>query len=176
LFREFWNEAALITDKWSVPFDPRDPLHTPHGVNPLVMPRMFTALRNAAVRLRAQGIPLDAPLGAYQGETRNGVRVPVHGGIGDIDGSYNSIHMASALDAQGYHNVAWGTSYVQVVTFDADGPVAQAVLAYGQSTDPANPHFADQVGLYSRKQWQRLPFLAAQVRADPGYRSSRIAE
>lgn len=176
LFREFWNEATLIADKWAVPFDARDPLHTPHGVSAAALPRMFAALGNAVLKLRARGIALDAPLGAVQDETRNGVRVPIHGGIGDIDGSYNSIHMAGALDTQGYHTVAWGTSYVQVVTFDANGPVAQAVLAYGQSTDPANPHFADQLALYSHKQWQRLPFHPAQVRADPGYRGAHIAE
>ncbi|WP_163593594.1 penicillin acylase family protein, partial [Klebsiella variicola] len=49
-------------------------------------------------------------------------------------------------------------SYIQVVTFDASGPVADAVLASSQSADPASPFFADQTWLYSRKQWLRLPF------------------
>ncbi len=48
--------------------------------------------------------------------------------------------------------------YIQVVTFDASGPVADAVLASSQSADPASPFFADQTWLYSRKQWLRLPF------------------
>jgi acyl-homoserine-lactone acylase len=176
LFREFWNEAVGIPGKWAVPFDAANPLHTPRGMSPGAGPSMLAALRRAAARLKALGIALDAPLGSLQGETRNGVRVPIHGGIGDVDGSYNSIHMASGLDAQGYHNVAWGTSYVQVVGFDADGPVAQGLLVYGQSTDPANAHFADQLGLYSRKQLVALPFQAAAMRADPNYRSMHLSE
>ena len=44
-----------------------------------------------------------------------------------------------------------GSSYIQVVSFDDKGPVADAVLSYSQSADPASPHFADQTWLYSKK-------------------------
>jgi len=57
-----------------------------------------------------------------------------------------------------------GSSYMQVVTFDAQGPVADAVLSYSQSTDPASPHYADQTLRYSNKDWHRLPFSSADVR------------
>jgi acyl-homoserine-lactone acylase len=137
---------------------------------------MFDALKGAADKLKGLGIPLDARLGDYQDDTRNGVRVPLHGGIGDIDGSYNSIHMGTSLDATGYHNVAWGTSYVQTVTFDETGPVAQAMLLYGQSTDPKSRWYADQVPLYSQKQWPSLPFTPGQIKADPGYTAATIEE
>jgi len=49
------------------------------------------------------------------------------------------------------------------VTFDARGPVAQAILTYGQSTDPASPHANDQMRLFSRKEWPVLPFHADDV-------------
>jgi acyl-homoserine-lactone acylase len=58
-----------------------------------------------------------------------------------------------------------GSSYVQVVTFDDAGPVAEAVLSYSQSTDPASAHFADQTELYSRKEWNPLPFSAKAIEA-----------
>ena len=52
---------------------------------------------------------------------------------------------------------------MQVVTFDANGPVADGLLSYSQSTDPASPYYADQTWLYSRKQWNHLPFSDADI-------------
>jgi acyl-homoserine-lactone acylase len=167
LFREFWSAASQIPNKWKVPLDPTDPVHTPNGVAPAALPAMFTALKNAASLLQSLNIPLDGRLGDYQGETRNGVRTPLHGGVGDIDGSYNSLRMSTGLTATGYNNVYWGTSYVQTVTFDDAGPVAQGMLVYGQSTDPTSPYYADQLGPYSRKEWTTLPFSETSINADP---------
>jgi acyl-homoserine-lactone acylase len=39
------------------------------------------------------------------------------------------------------------------------------MLAYSQSTDPASPHYSDQTWLYSKKQWYRLPFAPADIKA-----------
>jgi acyl-homoserine-lactone acylase len=167
LFREFWRVASQIPNKWNVPLDPADPVHTPNGVAPAALPAMFTALKNAASLLQSLNIPLDGRLGDYQGETRNGVRTPLHGGVGDIDGSYNSLRMSTGLTATGYNNVYWGTSYVQTVTFDDAGPVAQGMLVYGQSTDPTSPYYADQLGPYSRKAWTTMPFSETSINADP---------
>jgi acyl-homoserine-lactone acylase len=102
----------------------------------------------------------------YQIDARNGTRTPVHGGIGDSDGVYNALHMATALTARGYENVVWGTSYIQLVAFDDDGPVAHGLLAYGQSTDPASVHYGDQLPLYSASQLVTLPFTSHQIRGD----------
>lgn len=176
LFREFWNLAAEIPGKWQIPLDVNDPVNTPRSLAPSAGPAMLAALKAAAGQLAALNIPFDARLGDYQGDTRNGVRVPVHGGIGDIDGSYNSIHMGTGLTASGYHNIVWGTSYVQTVTFDAAGPVAYAMLTYGQSVDPKNPHYGDQVPLYSRKEFPQLPFTPEKIRADPAYQLTRLRE
>lgn len=176
LFREFWNTAATIPGRWAVPLDPADPVNTPNGVTPTAMPAMLIALKGAAQKLQDLKIPLDARLGDYQDDTRNGMRVPLHGAIGDIDGSYNSIHMSTGLDPSGYHDVAWGTSYVQTVTFDDVRPVAQAMLLYGQSTDPRSPWYADQVPLYSKKQWPSMPYSLEQIKADPNFTSATIAE
>ena len=52
---------------------------------------------------------------------------------------------------------------MQTVTFDARGPVAQAILTYGQSTDPASPFATDQLRLFSAKEWPTLPFHAEDV-------------
>ena len=176
LFREFWNVAAGIPDKWKVPFDAADPVNTPRGLAPAAKPAMLDALRAAVAKLNAQGVPLYGRLGDYQYELRNGKRYPLHGGIGDIDGSYNSINMSGELGASGYSNVSWGTSYVQVVGFDQAGPVAKGLLAYGQSVDPKSSHYADQLPLYGRKALFKLPFTDTQIRQDPGYKLKVLTE
>ena len=176
LFREFWNAAARVPNRWRVPLNAADPVNTPSGVAPAAMPAMLAALKAAAQKLRQAGVPLDGRLGDYQADIRNGVRVPVHGGIGDIDGAYNSVHMASELGADGYRNIIWGTSYIQLVSFEASGPQAQGLLVYGQSTDPKSPYYADQVSLYSAKQLQPLPFTQEQIRSDANYRTQRLSE
>ncbi|SHH73599.1 penicillin acylase family protein [Massilia sp. CF038] len=176
LFREFWNQAAEIPGLWQVPLDVADPVNTPRGLAPSATPALLAALKSAAQKLTALNIPFNGRLGDYQDDTRNGVRVPVHGGIGDIDGSFNSIHMRTGLTASGYHGIIWGTSYVQTVTFDNAGPVAYAMLTYGQSVDPKNPHYADQVPLYSRKEFPLLPFTPEKIRADPAYQLTRLRE
>src|SRR5690606_12477799 len=117
VFREFWTAAASIPGKWAVPFNPADPVNTPRGLAPGAVPAMLAALKNAAIKLQSLGIPLDSRLGDYQTETRNGVRFPLHGGIGNLDGSYNSLTMRGDLTASGYNGVYWGQSYIQTVGF-----------------------------------------------------------
>ena len=58
-----------------------------------------------------------------------------------------------------------GSSYIQIVSFDEAGPVADAILSYSQSTNPASPHYADQTRNYAAKAWYRLPFTDAEIAA-----------
>jgi acyl-homoserine-lactone acylase len=176
LFREFWMRADRLPGKWSVPFDPADPVNTPHTPNAAGMPALLQALREADSHVRSHGLAADARLGDLQGEVRNGRRHPIHGGIGNQDGSYNSLRMATALTPQGYTGVEWGTSYVQVVTFDQQGPVAHGMLVYGQSTDPESPWYDDQLAPYARKEWARLPFSEQEIRRSAGYATLRLSE
>jgi len=176
LFREFWNIATNLPNKWAVPFNAADPVHTPAGVAPGAMPSMLAALKSAALKLQDLKIPLDAKLGDYQADTRNGVRVALHGGLGDVDGVYNSIRWNTAISATGYNNPYWGSSYIQTVGFDANGPVAQGMLVYGQSTDPKSPYYADQIGVYARKEWPVLPFSQERIKADPAYQATTLSQ
>ena len=176
LFREFWNSAAKLPGIWSQPFDAADPLHSPRGVAPAAIPAMLAALKDAALRLQQLGVPFDGRLGDFQVEPRNGQRFPIHGAIGDIDGSYNSIHMAGSLGPSGYERVTWGTSYIHLVSFDANGPQARGLLVYGQSTDPRSAHYADQLPLYAEKRLPMLPFTAAAIAADPARRARQLRE
>jgi len=176
LFREFWSTASAIPNKWAVAFNPADPVNTPYGVAPSAMPAMLAALRGAADKLQTLGVPLDGRLGDWQVEPRKGVRIPIHGGNGNQEGTYGSITMRTGLTSSGYVGVHWGQSYIQTVTFDEQGPVAQAMLTYGQSTDPASPWYADQTQVYSRKQWPVLPFAADKIKADANYSTMTLRE
>ncbi|PYD90022.1 hypothetical protein DNF23_24920 [Pseudomonas syringae pv. pisi] len=145
-------------------------------VLPELLPAMLAALKGAADKLQSLGVPFDGRLGDYQVEPRNGVRIPLHGGNGNQEGTYGSLTMRSGLTAQGYVGAHWGQSYIQTVTFDEQGPVAQAMLTYGQSTDPRSPWYADQTMVYSRKEWPSLPFTPEKIRADPHYTTVTLRE
>jgi acyl-homoserine-lactone acylase len=176
LFREFWQLASAIPGKWLVPFDAADPIHTPRSLAPAATPALLAALKTAMQKLQALHIPLDGRLGDYQSESRNGVRFPLHGAMGNVDGSYNSIRMRGTLAQGGYHDVAWGTSYVQTVGFDSKGPLASGMLVYGQSVDPASPYYADQLPHYVSKQFPALPFTPEKIRADPAYQRQILSD
>ena len=84
--------------------------------------------------------------------------IALHGGE-EFEGVLNNLgrQEPAPINKAGLR-IDYGTSYVQTVTFDAKGPVAQAILTYGQSTNPASPQATDQLWLFSRKQWPALPF------------------
>jgi acyl-homoserine-lactone acylase len=151
---------------YAVPFDPEDPANTPRGLN-TSDPRVPQALRDAVSELRGLEIPLDAPLGAVQAETRNGERIPIHGGPGTA-GVFNAINVSTGdLEAKsGYGTIPHGSSFVQAVQFvDGACPVMpRTILTYSQSTNEASPWFSDQTRMYSRKEWNAVPFCAPDVR------------
>ncbi len=167
LFIEFWRDAQKIPGLWTTPFDAKDPVHTPRGLranDASVALAVRAALAEAVTRLEAARIPLDAPWGRVQLAVRGGVDIPVHGGEGP-DGVLNA-QQSKVVPGVGFVPFH-GSSYIQVVGFDEKGPVADAILTYSQSTDPASPHFADQTRLHVQKRWVRLPFTAAEIAADP---------
>ena len=71
---------------------------------------------------------------------------------------------------------AYGNSYIQFVTWDDAGPVAEGILTYGQSSNPASSHFNDQTRKYAAGEWVKLPFTDAQIKADPNFKQVQITE
>lgn len=159
LFERFWMRAPRV---WTTPFDAARPVDTPSGYL-AADPRVRVALADAIAELAAAGVDPAAHVRDVRAVTRGGERIPVHGAEGHV-GSPAAIRFVFD-PARGFVDVEHGNSYVQVVTFDGGGPVADAVLAYAQSSDPASAHFADQTRLYAEKRWVRLPFRAADVEA-----------
>ncbi|WP_305585055.1 penicillin acylase family protein [Phenylobacterium sp.] len=166
LFVEFFRLAERTPALFATPFDPADPVNTPRGLKTDAdsAAKIAQALAGAVELMERQKLALDAPYGAIHFAIRGDRKIPIHGGEGQagVLNAQQSRFVAGAGGYVPYH----GSSYIQVVAFDAAGPVADAVLSYSQSTDPASAHYADQTELYSKKGWHRLPFHQADIAAE----------
>lgn len=164
LFAAFWSKAsARSAELWATPFDPADPVGTPAVLKSdgADGDALLADLAAGAATSKALGIALDAPLGDIQYAERGSERIPISGlAQGGV------LNFMAGLPRPGGFSVFHGSSYVQSVTFDDNGPVAKAVLSYSQSTDPSSPHYADQTRAFSVKELRKFPFTAAEVAAD----------
>jgi acyl-homoserine-lactone acylase len=64
--------------------------------------------------------------------------------------------------------ISYGSSHIQAVSvLDAGRVLARTILTYSQSTDPTNPHYADQTALFSKKRWVVDRFCRSAIAASP---------
>jgi acyl-homoserine-lactone acylase len=190
IFREFMTSiraANQYNDLWAVPFDPGDPVATPHTLNTAGNgPGLLDALRRGVARINLAGLDLDAPLGEIQFTRRGDELIPIHGGP-DADGTFNMLYYnpasngtllppdvslgglpSASLVDQGGYLINYGSSYMQLVEYPQAGPPrAKALISYSQSTDPHSPFFSDQTHLFSRSLWRDCLFSEAQIAGDP---------
>ena len=169
IWTEFWPLAEKTENLWRTPFDVKDPVHTPRDLNtnhPPVRKGVMQALAQAVKKLNEAQIPLDAPWGQVQYTERNGEKIGVPGGLGQI-GMFSAM-TAKFTPGRGYTPIITGNSWMQVVAWDDQGRVdAHGVLSYSQSEEADSPHNADQTKLYSRGEWLKLPFTDQEIAADP---------
>jgi acyl-homoserine-lactone acylase len=173
-FSGLWERILRVPGVWAVPFNAADPVNTPRGLNlanPAIAASVRQALAAAAQDVAKLGVSQDARWGDLQLSTRGTRRIPIHGGKG-TDGVYNA--MSTVPGGDGKLEVIYGTSYIQTVSFDRDGPRVQAMLAYSQSTDPASKHYADQTERFSKKEWITQPYTEAQIKADPAFSTMTV--
>jgi len=175
LFRAFWQAIDTGRNAWAVPFDPADPVGTPRDLKTdgEAGTKLLAALGTVVTAMEQQGLALDSRWGDEQVALAGNDAIPIHGGPGWL-GVLNVQEADRA--ATGKLIPRHGTSYIQVVGFDETGPVADAILSYSQSTNPASPHYADQTREYAAKRWNRLPFRAKDVTAEAIGSPKRIAE
>lgn len=168
VFREFSrnvNYEGNIETAFSVPFDESDPVNTPRNL--IINETTRQALGDAIQFFVDRGIALDEQLGNLQFETvagADGERIPMHGGRGQ-EGVFNVIFVPSPNDEGQYTPVTGGPTYMQTVTWDANGPIAEALLGQSQSADATSPFSRDQTRRYSEKNWIPLPFSQAEIAA-----------
>ncbi|MFD3609984.1 penicillin acylase family protein [Streptomyces atroolivaceus] len=167
LFANYWS---LLLDgqgveklPWRVPFDPKDPVHTPNSLD-TGSSAVRDAFGRAVLALRRAGIALDAPLSDVQKVTRGGERIPIHGSIGQL----GVLNVITRGQVDGEMDIVFGSSFIQQVRFTAEGPPqALSVLAYSQSANPNSPHFTDQTKLFSAGRWVTNRFTEEQIAASP---------
>ena len=201
-FREVLSQVdsyGLFDDTsfFTVDFDPDDPIATPRGLSAEGEQFLLGQLADAVQRLEEVGIAPDDPLGDHQYTLRGDQRFAVHGGQQHTDGAYNKVQYTfdpalnssllpqiprppvinanTDLTSEGYL-MNYGGSFILAVQFTDEDPVADAILTYSQSDDPASEHFSDQTALYSSKTWRPLPFSREQIEADPGLGSMEVSD
>lgn len=158
---------------WRVAFNPADPWYTPRGLayeRAGVAALLRETVRASAQRVAQAGLDSSSQWGQIQ-QAADGT--PIHGGPANL-GVYNAIQSVEV--GPGKRRVVGGTSYLQLVTFDEQGPKAQGLLVFSQSSEAASPHGGDQTRAFSAKEWHPTPFTDAQIKADPQYRSLVIRE
>ena len=104
---------------------------------------------------------LDTPWGDVHRVRQGTVDVPV----GGCTGAYGCFRVLSYTEQpDGKRAASTGDGWVLAVEF-TDTPRAYSVLAYGQSSDPANPHHADQAELFAKGQMKRVAFTEKDIAA-----------
>jgi acyl-homoserine-lactone acylase len=182
-----WREllAEIIPEggevPWARPYDAASP-GTPSGLAAGVDVR--AAVERARARLVAAGVALDAPLGTVQWTRVGDRKVPLPGG-NHLDGVANVVtwidwngtrlsrqqrgdkRSTSNLDAGGWP-INYGTSFVMAVELGQGPPRADALLTYGNSTDPGSPRYRDQMDDFAAGRLRPVRFTDSDIAADPG--------
>jgi len=190
LFREFAFQFNLAP-QWLTPFDASDAINTPSGLASNETTLMQFA--KAISKLEQAGIALDAALGQVQFVERSlpdgsasGNKL-AWGGAHNIEGGFNVFtsrtgndgtllprHVYAPQDADsilssdggGYH-IGYGSSWMSVVNFTDEGPVARGLLSYSQSHAHGDEHNLDQTQLYSEQpQLRPLRFTEQDIEAN----------
>lgn len=119
------------------------------------------ALLETARRLQAANVPLAVPWGMVHRHRRGAsVNIPMDGGGESLSPN------VGPLGADGTITAVFGSSFRMLVEL-GNGPVrAWSVAPYGNSDDPASPHFADQMPLAARREYRRVPLSRAEIEAE----------
>ena len=168
IFREFVREGGLVyADK----LDKARPTNSPSKLD-TVNPKVMQALAKAVERIESLGIALDAKLGDIQHARRGDKRIAVPGGDSN-DGVFNYMTV-SKLTNQGYEATG-ATGLFYFVEFGATTK-SKGMLIYGVSSDPASPHYADQMHAYGEGRVANWRFLESEIAADPALKIETVTE
>lgn len=122
----------------------------------------LVALRQAVEAMLATHGRLDVPWGEIHVLTRGDATFPMSG---STQGAAALRQTWVASGDQGAMAITGGSAFAMVVSLEQ--PVrAWSALAFGNSEDPASPHFADQAALQSRNAFKRVALDEADLRRD----------
>ncbi len=192
------------------PFDETDPVNTPNtlkkdGSALLDLAHAMLNITNAGWSLDAKLGEVQFVERTQSDGSPSGNKLPWAGGH-DVEGAFNSFdtnsngldmtlyskhryppaidavsggQLPSALSDEGYH-VRYGSSWMMVVGFEDDGPVARGLLTHSQSSNPDSEYYEDQTRYYSenkslRPMLYREKDIVRHVKAAEVIQSSRKA-
>lgn len=139
------------------PWSAADPANTPNGLaDPAAA---VAALEEVAELMQTQMGGMDAPWG----ELNRLGDLPGNGAPGDPLGVFHVIGYARQGDVG---RAYFGDTYVAAVEFTPQGPHAQVVLSYGNSSQPGSPHNGDQLRLIAEKRMRPAWLTRAEVEAN----------
>jgi acyl-homoserine-lactone acylase len=147
LFQRFVSGWYRPNDAFAVAWDEDRPLLTPMRLAD--EKRVLDALDKAAQEVETQYGALDVRWGTVFRVRRDGVDLPASGAPGDPFGVVRVLGYARGKDGKFEANI--GESYVAAIEFGRS-PRAEALLAYGNASQPGSPHRTDQLALFAAKQ------------------------
>ncbi|MEN9509939.1 MAG: hypothetical protein RLZZ621_2502, partial [Gemmatimonadota bacterium] len=162
LFETWWRRYlsqardTAFAERWS--WDHM--MVTPRGLGQTG--KAVEALRWAISETTRKFGALDVAWGEVHRVRRGAVDVPVGGCSGAL-GCFRVLSYEDAPDGKRIANS--GDGWVLAVEFSPAGPKAYSILAYGQSADPASPHFSDQAAMFAAGKFKPVRFTEADIAA-----------
>jgi acyl-homoserine-lactone acylase len=162
LFEVWWQrysqgiaDSLRFTQRWTA----SDPLKTPRGLGQ--PSRAAEAFAWAVTETARRYGRWDVAWGEVHRVRRGSVDVPVGGCSGAL-GCFRVLNFGRGTDGKLEAN--GGDGWVLAVEF-SEVPRAYSVLAYGESSRPESPWFADQAENFARGELKRVAFTAQDVEA-----------
>lgn len=158
---EAWARRAFgpqLSNKtaFAVPADPARPLETPAGLkDPAAAAKL---LAEAAAEVKKQFGRLDPAYGEARRFQYRGANLPGNGADGGL-GAFRVIRY-------GPNGPVHGDTFVACVEWLKQGPHAQVLVSYGNSTQPGTKHDVDQLPLLSEKKLRTAWRLRKDVEAN----------
>lgn len=121
------------------------------------------ALAAAAEKLKRDHGALSVEWGDVHRMSRGGWSVPILG-WGYVVGGDAAVAPNSGPFKDGIFQCDFGSSWRMIVSLEPAGIRSWSALPYGNSSDPASPHYADQMALFGRGQTKEVPFGAEAAR------------
>jgi acyl-homoserine-lactone acylase len=160
LFEAWWNRYAADTrtEPFAKPWSVDDPTNTPAGL--ASADRAVTAFSWAVDEIKKRYGSFDVAWGAVYRVRRGAVDVPVNGCPGQL-GCFRVLSYRPNDD--GKRAAAVGDGWVLAVEFDKV-PRAFSVLAYGESSKPDSPYYADQAAMFAAGKLKRVAFTQSDIK------------
>ncbi|NOT77232.1 MAG: acylase [Cyclobacteriaceae bacterium] len=99
----------------------------------------------------------ESTLGQYQKLVRGDKNIPL-AGLPDVIAA-----MRSGEHKNGMVKGEQGESYIELVKFTKDGPEIETINCYGASNVPGNPHFDDQMTLFTQQKTKKMTLKKEEV-------------